>query len=276
MTAAPRPAPPAPGAAPPAPWPQGRARPVSWPPPSPTVDSEPPTDQFAPSANGIDPHVPPPYPQAQPHAQPQSYPAVGPDPFVARPDASNTAGYAAVAGGGRPVLKWIAAAAGLVVLVLIGVAGGALFAPEPPPPVLEVISVPPGATVTLDGTQVPGVAPVRITQGLAIDRAHRVEVAMSGYETWTTTFQPTHGLVKQIAVLTPQRATLTVDTVPAGAHVWIDGVLYGSAPIEVPSLPIGREVEVRASKPQHADARQTVRITADDLRPSLRLELTPD
>ena len=252
----------------PAAWPQG-GRPVSWPPAAPpAIDSEPPTGQFASRRNGPA-EVPGPPP-------PQAHAAVAPevDPFAPRPPEMSTAGYAAVsAGPSRPWLKWVIVGVALAVLAGIGVAGGAMVAPAPPPPVLEVISVPPGANVTLDGNAA-GTAPITITNDLSLGRTHRLEVALEGYETWTTTFQPTHGLVKQIAVLTPQRATLTVSTAPEGAHVWIDGVLYGSAPVEVPNLPIGREVQIRASKTGYDDARETMRISASNLEPSLTLTLT--
>ena len=248
-------------------WPAG-ARPVSWPPAAPpALESEPPTGQFAAARHE--------HASFEQTTRPQAHPAMGEgaDPFVA-PPAMSSGGYAAVsAKPERPWLKWVLVGIALALLAGIGVAGGAMVAPAPPPPVLEVISVPPGASVTLDGNAT-GTAPITITSGLSIDRTHRLEIALEGYETWTTTFQPTNGLVKQIAVLTPQRATLTVTTTPEGAHVWIDGVLYGSAPVEVPNLPIGREVQVRVSKTDYEDARETLRISASNLAPRLTLTLS--
>jgi hypothetical protein len=139
---------------------------------------------------------------------------------------------------------------------------------------VEVISVPPGATVTLDGNQLPAATPLVISSGLDVGRTQRIEVELDGYETWTTTFRPIDGTLKQIAVLTPLRATLHVETDPT-AHVWIDGVLFGSSPVDVPNREIGSEVHVRASLMGRDDVEQMVTITASDLNPSITLTL-PD
>ncbi len=260
-------------AAPPRPPP----RPSLWPEPAAAhTESEPPTGVWVPRAE--------PGAEGPPSAPPQAYPAVPGtrpdlaaegDPFVARPPDLNTAGWAAMTTK-RSYKGVLVVAGALVALVALGGGAAILFAPEPPPPVLEVISVPPGASVTLDGEAVPGAAPVRITEGLSLERTHHVAVSMPGYETWTTTFQPTRGLVKQIAVLAPERATLRIESEPPGAHVWVDGVLYGSTPLEVPGLPIGREVQIRASRVGHREARETVRISADQLSPTVTLRLEPE
>lgn len=222
---------------------------------------------------------------SQSSAPPQSFAAIGrtpsvgrpapADPFVAQPSPSgpSTAGYAADLGRTRSYRGLLLVGLALAALVGLGALGAWLFAPEPPPPVLEVISVPPGAQVRLDGREIAETAPVRITEGLTLQQQHRVEVSMQGYETWTTTFEPTRGLVKQIAVLRPQRATLRVESDPPGAHIWVDDVLYGSTPLEVPGLPIGREVELRATKAGHGEARQTVSIAASELSPRVELRL---
>jgi hypothetical protein len=157
----------------------------------------------------------------------------------------------------------------LIVLIVV------LTGSEPTPEAsVEVISVPPAATVTLDGNQLPAVTPLVISSGLDVGRMQRIEVELEGYETWTTTFQPIDGTLKQIAVLTPLRATLHVETDPT-AHVWIDGVLFGSSPVDVPNREIGSEVHVRASLMGRDDVEQMVTITASDLNPTITLRL-PD
>jgi hypothetical protein len=127
--------------------------------------------------------------------------------------------------------------------------------------------------VVFDGRAIPGTTPLLVTEGLTLERPHRLEVSHPGFETWASTFQATEGRVKQIAILTPLRGTLHVETDPPGAHVWINDVLYGSAPLDVPGLPMGQAVRVRASRMGRGEATETVQITAESLTPRITLRL---
>jgi len=255
--------------------------PVHWPmaSPSPAVSSvqpsvgqafaEPPPGAFAPSQpSPAGFGAPPPF--ASPfEVPPPTYPEDGPGPTLPLMDPL-------VQAQRRRVRGFVLAVAAMVVVG--GLAAAVLtwlLAPAPPEPVLEVRSVPGGAAVTLDGAPVPGRTPLAITKGLRLAEAHRLEVSLSGYETWVTTVQPVAGRLQQIAVLTPQRATLRVVTEPVEAHVWVDDVLFGSAPVEVPGLALGHEAQIRVTKTGYVPARQTVRITADELRPTVTVVLTP-
>ncbi len=252
-----------------------------WPPPAVRVPSQAP----APAPAWPTP-TPAPAPLAAaepPTAEKTSIPAPGgsptaslsaPNPFTARPD---YVGETELLPRQRHMLLLriaLGVGAGLAVVALI-VLIAVLTSGEPTPDsTVEVISVPSGASVLLDGTELPAVTPLVISDGLEIGRMQRIEVQLDGYEVWTTTFQPIDGTLKQIAVLSPLRATLHVRTEPA-AHVWIDGVLFGSSPVEVPNREIGSEVHVRASLMGRDDVEQTVTITAADLNPTITLRL-PD
>ncbi len=176
----------------------------------------------------------------------------------------------------RPTRRHLLLLAGAAAVVtLIAIVVGALARPAPPNPVVEVISVPPGASVLLDGAPVPGTTPLRISDGLVLGAPHRIDVRLTGYEPWTTAVQVSQGTIKQIAVLTPIRASLHIDTDPTGATVFIDGVLHGKAPLEVPGLVVGQALSIRASMAGRADATTHLQIAPDDMHPRVRLSLPP-
>jgi hypothetical protein len=210
-----------------------------------------------------------------PGASPPSVAPIPPpvsDPFAANP---NYYGQTATLPkqGSTLGLRILLAMGGAIALVTLIVLIVVLASGDPiPESSVEVISVPPGATVTLDGVQLAQPTPTLITEGLDHERTQRIEVTLDGYETWTTTFRPVDGTLKQIAVLTPLRATLRVETIPP-AHVWVDGVLFGSSPVDVPNRRIGQSVHVRASLMGRGDVERTITITAADLRPTLILRL---
>ena len=127
--------------------------------------------------------------------------------------------------------------------------------------------------VFIDDQPVAGLTPVKVRTGLQAGRTYRLRLERQDYEQWTSTFEAQHGRVQQIAVMTPRRAVLRVDTAPPRAHVWVDGVLRGIAPIEIQDLPPGQPVDVRASKPGYLETRQRVEIAPDDLSPAVTIVL---
>ncbi|MCS6797166.1 MAG: protein kinase [Myxococcota bacterium] len=196
--------------------------------------------------------------------------SVDPPPSLQQGSVPLTGGFSAVRPPRSRLIAWLLLAA----VAIVAVAWAAFrFLGADAGPVLEVLSVPPGATVRLDGVEVAGRTPLVIRHGLEEGRRHRVEVRLEGFEPWTATIRPGHGTYRQIAVLAPMRATMRVETDPPGAHVWVDGVLYGVSPLDVPGLPLGREVEVRAVRAGSGEARARIRIEASDPRPTLRLVL---
>ncbi len=160
--------------------------------------------------------------------------------------------------------------AGLSFFILVVSIAALVFSGREPDARVEIISVPPGATVTLDGRALPGLTPLVIEEGLDPNRPQDITVTLSGYHPWVST---TDGRPQQMAVLNRLRAALQVQTVPPQAHVWVDQMLYGSAPVSVSNLDIGREIVIIARKVGYEDAEQTITITADDLEPTLTLTL---
>jgi serine/threonine protein kinase len=256
-----------------APWPPPAVEAPSQPAPAPAWPTPAPTP--SPSAEPSAQTATAPAPSASPSAADQPTASIGaPDPFSARPDYVGETALLPRQRGALLLRIGLGVGAGLVIVALailvVVLTNGETTAQAS----VEVISVPPGATVTLDGNQLPAATPLVISSGLDVGRTQRIEVELDGYETWTTTFRPIDGTLKQIAVLTPLRATLHVETDPT-AHVWIDGVLFGSSPVDVPNREIGSEVHVRASLMGRDDVEQMVTITASDLNPSITLTL-PD
>lgn len=136
-----------------------------------------------------------------------------------------------------------------------------------------MISVPEGASVTLDGRPVPGTTPLTVTDGLIAGRSHVVQVTKSGYEPYSATVTIQEGMRRQIFVLNQIRATLRVETDPPGAEIWVDGVLRGPAPLDVVGLVAGQTVEVRAAAPGRRTVAQQVTIGADDRTARVQLVL---
>jgi len=244
-----------------APQPQAQQPVPSWPTPAATSRPQP------------NPHVSQSTAEGATSPGPAPTPSIGaPDPFAAAPNYNMQTATMPRQGGSLGLRIAFAAGAALALVTLIVLVVVLATGESEPESAVEVISVPPGAAVTLDGTLLPVRTPVVIEEGLDPERTQRIEVTMAGYETWTTTFTPVEGTLKQIAVLTPLRATLTVETIPS-AHVWVDGVLFGSSPVNVPNREIGSEVHIRASLMGRQDAERTVTITVEDLAPTVTLRL---
>ena len=107
---------------------------------------------------------------------------------------------------------------------------------------LSVTSVPPGASVSVDGMSI-GVTPVSdLTIGTG---AHTLRVSLPGYadEVRTITITEGHGTdihvdLVPVTVL-PTTVTVTLNTVPPGATVVFDGVNRGTTPVTVTGLSPG-------------------------------------
>jgi hypothetical protein len=212
------------------------------------------TEPRSPSGRPLHPFPSP--PGAFPEAGLPSGPS---DPFQAQPPLPFDT-YGIPVNDRGPARRWPII---LLVVFVAALAGGGFAAgvliarPDRPPPVLRVISVPEGASVSLDTREVNGLTPLEISGGLTVGRNHLLRVSKTGYETWSTTFQPSHGLVEQIAVLAPRRVAVTVRTEPPGGLVRVDGVLVGTAPIELPSVQVGKELAIQAEHRDHGRAART-------------------
>lgn len=102
--------------------------------------------------------------------------------------------------------------------------------------VLELISIPPGATVTVDGKALPEPTPTQIRGAPGARFLLRFE--LSRYQREEQEFVvPEQGDVHQvIARLDANVVTLSVDSVPQGAEVFIGGNSVGRTPLELPGL----------------------------------------
>lgn len=102
---------------------------------------------------------------------------------------------------------------------------------------LAVTSTPPGATVTLDGTN-KGVTPVTIA-GLK-PRNYNVVVTLRGYAPISRTVDLSDpGQAAQVFTLQQASGKVSVTSDPTGARVLLDGKDYGKTPLKLDSLPVG-------------------------------------
>lgn len=108
---------------------------------------------------------------------------------------------------------------------------------------LALSSEPAAATVTLDGAFV-GRTPLDVT--VTPDKAHRLRLIKEGYEPLEQSLQLDSGKRDRLALtLTPELATLRLDTQPADAELLIDGKPAGNA-TQILSLPThAHELTVR-------------------------------
>lgn len=164
---------------------------------------------------------------------------------------------------------------GFAVAIVVVMMGIVLYGQSKPNPALEIVSVPAGATVHVDEKMMATKTPLRITDNLDLSRPYHIRLHLDGYDDWETTFQPTESLVTQIAVLRPTPALLRVETTPAGGQVWVDGTFFGTSPIDIDGLSVGRVVDLRISRTGYADERRTLRLDEKNRHPRLHLMLRP-
>lgn len=191
------------------------------------------------------------------------------DPFAAQPPPVST-GTPADLGKPQP-RRWILP----IVLVSVGaflVAGlGTWLAARPKPTSLEVMTVPEGATVVHGGSEL-GAAPV-ILETVEPGQTVSVEVRLPGYETRSQEIRIQEGPNRTAVILNPIRVTLHVESDPAGAQIYIDGVLRGSAPLDVPGLSAGQTIQIRAAAPGRQTVEQQLTLEADQREAALSLAL---
>lgn len=135
---------------------------------------------------------------------------------------------------------------GLGALLLAGAAAAAwLGLPrEAPKRFVQVLSIPPGATITYDRVKV-GVTPLEkleITGGEGILTAE-----LEGYNRFVHKLQPDEGAVRFNLVLGPY--PLVVNTDPPGAAAALDGVFAGSTPIPRLEVPAEGSHTLRLTRP---------------------------
>ena len=148
-------------------------------------------------------------------------------------------------GGGRAVMLGVVA--GLAVA-----AAGFAASPWLRDGVLVVTSTPPGAQVSLDGKVVPGSTPLVIDR-IRLSSGHRVEATAPGHRSVSVEVGAEPGrLSRTIHLALPfALGSLTVESVPPGAEVSVDGKPVGRTPVTVPDLRVDERHRVDLTLPGH-------------------------
>jgi hypothetical protein len=76
-------------------------------------------------------------------------------------------------------------------------------------------------------------------------------------------WQAASGSSRVVAVLEPQRYEIVIDSQPPNAQIWLDGVFLGSAPVTVRDLPVGRQLDLKASLRGREEATRSMVIEPD-------------
>jgi TonB family protein len=110
--------------------------------------------------------------------------------------------------------------------------------PPPPPPGLAITTVPPGATVWLDGAPV-GTTPLFLSN--VPPASHRVRVAVEGYVSSELSVRTTDEATAMPLRFILQQATgtLELDSDPAPATIQVDGQARGTTPFSDNQMPPG-------------------------------------
>lgn len=197
-------------------------------------------------------------------------PPPGHDPFVARPQP-----VAPSEPLGKPEpRRWILPAVLVIAGLFAVIALGTWIAARPKPTSFEIISVPEGATVQIDGRAIAGTTPVTVPD-IEPGRTYRVQLVHPGYEPREAELSAVAGSNRSVFLLNQIRVSLRIETRPAGAQVWVDNVLRGSAPLEIPGLAAGQRVLLRSSAPGHEQVTREVVLAEGEREPRVVLELPP-
>jgi hypothetical protein len=147
------------------------------------------------------------------------------------------------------------------------------------PPVLQVESTPPGATVTVDGKP-RGKTPAAIElTGDELGKTVDVLASLEGYEPAHLRLPLPTNTGEAIAPakfsLLPLAARIHVETEPPGAKVFVDGALRGVSPMVATFPPdqVGKTCLIEAVLPSSEGQRQQIMIPAVDKPATIRLAM---
>jgi tRNA A-37 threonylcarbamoyl transferase component Bud32 len=148
-------------------------------------------------------------------------------------------------GTGRAVLLGVGA--GLTVAL-----AGYAAAPWMREGVLVVSSTPPGAQVTVDGRPVPGTTPL-VVDGVRLSVAHRVEAVLAGHRADSVEVGAEPGRLARTVhlALSSAMGSFTVESVPSGAEVRLDGKLLGRTPFRVIDVRVDERHRIDLTLPGH-------------------------
>ena len=142
----------------------------------------------------------------------------------------------------------VIALTGIVSAEQAGTASPAIQSPvlSQKPGSVQVLSVPQGAYVSVDGVPVNGYTPLTLT-GIA-PGLHTVQVVKTGYAGWAANITVKSGLKSYVyAALKPLNGSISVQSSPDGGMVYIDNVNSGTTNVIVPDIPSGIH-QVRVEK----------------------------
>lgn len=187
--------------------------------------------------------------------------------LVARPPAP--------AAASRGVIALLMTAIALM-LGMIGVVAWPRLRPHPKT-AIAVTTVPPGATVEVDGVArgTTGAAPVVIAE-LDVGQKYEVRARREGYEPAEELVVPRADTTRVALALKPLPATLVVASAPAGASVTLDGKERGTTPLVMGDLAPGSEHPVKLSKPGYVDAVRKVQAPGPGTRAEVEVGLALD
>lgn len=193
-------------------------------------------------------------------APPDPIPLGVKDPFE-RPPAIVTGAHAAQLGKPQPK-RWILPILGALVVLAGFIAAGAWFAARPDPTQLEIISVPEGAAVEMDGERLSGGTPISV-EDLEAEATVELRLSHPGYEERTDSFLLGEGDNRRVYLLNPIRVTLRIRSEPTDAQIYLDGVLRGNAPLEISGLSVGQELSLRATNTGTPPVEQAYTVTEE-------------
>lgn len=138
---------------------------------------------------------------------------------------------------------------------------------------LEVVSVPPEATILLNGMEM-GKTPKILPSVKAGE--HVIELRRKGYLPARQPLRLGAGTTRQSINLSLKKASfIVVSSDPAGAKIEVDGVAAGTTPARVPVAP-GKHT-LRVAHPSREPANRTVEVSdGKDTVVALRLDLNPE
>jgi hypothetical protein len=153
----------------------------------------------------------------------------------------------------RTVRVGAARAVGLGVLAgLVVAAAGFVAAPWLVDGVLVVTTAPTGAHVTVDGKPVPGETPL-VVEGIRLSGPHEIQATAPGRVSASTRLRGEAGrLTRSVHLALPSAlGTLTVESVPPGAEVQLDGRPVGRTPVTLTDVRMDQRHRVDLSLPGH-------------------------
>jgi hypothetical protein len=170
----------------------------------------------------------------------------------------------------------IALFGGAACVVAAAVALGVAYATRPPPPpefaAIEIISIPPGARVAVDGRD-SGTTPLTLDRQ-PIGSTLKLRVELDRHEPWERSEQVGSQNGKIIASLKPILGELVVDGTPLGAEVFLNNKSIGVTPLTKTDMDPYADGVVEVRKIGFKPVRRPL-TWAGQRRVELRVELLP-